>query len=80
MHQFAMKLKYVKSQIRIWNQTVFKNVFQQKALVKDQLEDVYNQIIQEGMNEETYLSQNNLREQWEELCSREEMYWRQKSR
>ena len=32
------------------------------------------------MNEETCSSQNNLQEQWEELCSREEMYWRQKSR
>ena len=36
--------------------------------------------MQEGMNEETYSSQKNLQEQWEELCSREEMYWRQKSR
>ena len=54
-------------------------MLQQKVLVKDQLHEVYNQIIQEGMNEETYSSQKNLQEQWEELCSREEMYWRQKS-
>ena len=32
------------------------------------------------MNEETYSSQNNLQSQWEDLCAREEMYWRQKSR
>ena len=30
------------------------------------------------LNEETYSSQKNLQEQWEELCSREELYWRQK--
>ena len=49
-------------------------MFQQKGIVKDQLEEVYNQIIQKGMNEETYSSQKNLQEQWEELCSREAMY------
>ena len=42
MHQFAMKLKYIKSQIQIWNQKFFKNVFKKKAIVKDQLEEVYN--------------------------------------
>ena len=80
MHQFAMKLKYVKTQIRIWNQQVLKNVFDQKEVVKHQLEEVYNQIIQKGMNEETYAYQKNLQIEWEELCVREEKYWRQKSR
>ena len=46
MHQFAMKLKIIKSRIRVWNQTVFKNVFHQKVIVKDQLQAVYKQIIQ----------------------------------
>ena len=55
-------------------------MFHQKAVVKEQLEEVYNQIIQKGMNEETCTSQKNLQLQWEELCAREEMYWRQKSR
>jgi hypothetical protein len=27
MHQFAKKMQYVKSQIKVWNQNVFKNVF-----------------------------------------------------
>ena len=31
------------------------------------------------MNEETFSSQNHLKSQWEDLCAREEMYWRQKS-
>ena len=56
MHQFAMNLKLLKARIRMWNQTVFKNVFHQKFIVKDQLKEVYNQIIQEGMNEKTYSS------------------------
>ena len=80
MHQFSMKLKTLKSRIRVWNKTVFKNVFHEKVIVKEQLQEVYQKIIQEGMNEETFLSQKNLQDQWEELSSREEMYWRQKSR
>ena len=55
-------------------------MFHQKVIVKGQLQEVYNQIIQEGMNEEAYSSQKNLQDQWEEFFSREEMYWRQKSR
>ena len=55
-----MKLKYVKSQIKIWNQQVFKNLFHQKVEVKAQFEEIYNQIIQQGMNEETFSSQNHL--------------------
>ena len=69
-----MKLKYVKSQIRIWNKQIFKNVFHQKAVVKEQLEEVYNQIIKQGMNDETYSFQKNLQSQWEDLCAKEEMY------
>ena len=55
-----MKLKYVKSQIRIWNKHVFENVFSKKSAIKQQIEDVYNHIIQNGMNEDTYVSQKSL--------------------
>ena len=54
MHQFAMKLKYVKLQIRSWNQNVFKNIFTQKSKVKQQLENVLTTIIQNGMDEDTF--------------------------
>ena len=47
-------------------------MFHEKVIVKDQLQEVYKQIIQEGMNEETFSSQKNLQDQWEELSSREE--------
>lgn len=32
------------------------------------------------MNAELYAKQKRLQEEWEELCAREEVYWRQKSR
>ena len=32
------------------------------------------------MNEDTYVSQKNLQQDWDELYAREETYWRQKSR
>ena len=80
MHQFAMKLKYVKLQIKSWNQNVFKNIFTQKSEVKKQLENVLTTIIQNGMDEDTFTRQKMLQQEWDELCTREEMYWRQKSR
>ena len=69
MHQFACKPKHVKAQIKNWNQHVFKNVFKKKELVKLQLEKIYNNIIQQGMNNDTYVKQKCLQQEWEELCS-----------
>ena len=44
------------------------------------MEDIHTDIIQNGMTNDTYIKQKNLQNEWEELCGREEEYWRQKSR
>ena len=80
MHQFAMKMKHIKKQIKQWNQDIFKNVLNQKEIVRVQLEDIHTDIVQNGMTNDTYIKQKNLQNEWEELCGREEEYWRQKSR
>lgn len=80
MYQFAMKMKHIKKQIKQWNRDVFKNVFNQKEIVRVQLEDIHTDIIQNGITNDTYIKQKNLQNEWEELCGREEEYWRQKSR
>ena len=43
------------------------------------LEKVNSIIIQKGLSPELYYEQKYLKEEWEELCSREEIYWRKKS-
>ena len=48
--------------------------------MKQQLENVLTTIIQNGMDEYTFITQKMLQQEWDELCTREEVYWRQNSR
>jgi hypothetical protein len=80
MFQFYKKLQFLKSQIIVWNKHVFKNVFSQKGQVVKNLEDVHSHIILNGLTLDLYVKQKVLQAEWEELCGREEEYWRQKSR
>ena len=58
---------------------MFKNVFSQKGQVVKSLEDVHSHIILDGLTPDLYVKQKVLQAEWEELCGREEDYWRQKS-
>jgi ribonuclease HI/exonuclease III len=80
MYQFWSKLKHMKTQIKKWNKFVFKNVFSEKEVVKKKLYQINNHVIHHGLDSDTFLQQKHLQEEWEELCSREEAFWRQKSR
>ncbi len=55
-----MKFKHVKEKIKIWNQHAFKNVFKQKEVVKLQLDEIYGNIIQHGMDNDSYVKKKNL--------------------
>ena len=69
----------MKGMIKEWNTKVFKNVFKQKQDVLEKLEKVNSIIIQKGLSLKLYHEQKYLKEEWEEIFSREEIYWRQKS-
>ena len=69
----------MKGMIKEWNTKVFKNVFKQKQDVSKKLENVNSVIIQKGLTPDLYHEQKSLKEEWEELCNRQEIYWRQKS-
>ena len=57
-----------------------KMFFSQKGQVVKSLEDVHSHIILNGLTPDLYVKQKVLQAEWEELCGREEDYWRQKSR
>lgn len=80
MFQFAKKLRHVKFHIQIWNKKVFKNIFSQKEEISKMLADINKEIIHQGLNSKSHHKQKGFQDEWEELCKREETYWRQKSR
>jgi hypothetical protein len=79
MFQLYKKLQFLKKKIKFWNKNVFKNVFTQKAKVTKELEDIHSHIIIHGLTPDSFVKQRILQTQWEELCGREEEFWRQKS-
>jgi len=53
MYQFQQKLKYLKTHIKIWNQETFGNIFQAQQNLNREMEQLQQNIITEGQNEET---------------------------
>lgn len=78
--QFYMKMQFVKANIKFWNREVFKNIFVEKSYVEKELKDINELIFSNGINPKTFSRKKHLQSYWEELCPREEVYWRQKSR
>lgn len=80
MFQFFKKLQFIKVQAKEWNRKIFKNVFAQKKIIAQQLEEVNQNIISKGLNQLLHSTQKALQSEWEESCKREKEYWKQKSR
>lgn len=80
MHQFFKKLQFIKVKAKEWKGKVFKNVFAQKKIIEQELEEVNQNIISKGLDQLLHSTQKGLQSEWEEVCKREEEYWRQKSR
>lgn len=74
MFQLCKKLMYVKKQIIHWNIHVFKNIFEQKESVFQQLTQVNEKIILQGLDSATYEQQNKLQLEWIELTKHKEIY------
>lgn len=79
-YRFYQKMRFIKTQIKEWNITTFKNIFSQKEIVSKQFHDINEHIIQNGMDSTTFHHQLLLQSEWEEISAREEIFWRQKSR
>ncbi|XP_059073376.1 uncharacterized protein LOC131874149 [Cryptomeria japonica] len=77
---FVSKLKYVKKQLLNWNTSHFKNIFTVKKNLEAQLEDLNEKVIQEGMTQNLFLEEKHLLAEYEDILSKEEIFWKQKSR
>ncbi|XP_057863188.2 uncharacterized protein LOC131071390 [Cryptomeria japonica] len=78
--RFVKKLQFVKSKVKEWNQTKFGNIFANKQELEEKLAALQETIIQNGMSSESFLQERDLQNQYNEILTREEIYWQQKSR
>jgi len=71
----SKKLGFVKTKLKEWNRLHFKNIFQEKERVEQELATLNEHIIKNGMREEEFEMEKALKEEWTELLKREESYW-----
>eukprot|EP00253_Pinus_taeda_P033889 PITA_33889 len=80
MHIFQLKLKEIKNRIRKWNREEFGHIMEDKQKLEKEMEDIQQQIILEGRDEERSKEEGKIICQLEERRKQEEILWRQKSR
>ena len=80
MFVFVCKMKMLKESILKWNKVQFKNIFKEKLDIEDRLRDLNLHIIKYGMNNDSYMLEKELLAKQEDILSKEEVFWKQKSR
>lgn len=80
MFLLQKKLKIIKNRIKEWNKTVFGNIFQEKIILENKLEQIQKEGTEGRRDEETAEQEKVLTQQWQDRCKQEESLWKQKSR
>jgi len=68
------KLKYIKKNIKVWNKECFKNIFEEKRNVEDELAVINEKIIYEGMDGNSFWLEKDLLGKMGNLTSKDETF------
>ena len=74
MFFLVSKLKNLKQKIINWNKLHFKNIFQEKLDIEEKMSNLNKEIIEKGMNNESYLLEKEYILKHEEILAKEEMF------
>ncbi|XP_059064650.1 uncharacterized protein LOC131856751 [Cryptomeria japonica] len=80
MYIVANKPKAIKRKLLEWNREHFSNIFDKKLLVENDLKDVNREVLDRGMDEPLFLKEQILLTEYENILTKEEIFWKQKSR
>ena len=72
MQEFHQKIKFIKQEIKKWNQEAFGDITAEKNVLELKMKETRQKIIQNGLTEETKKLEMELQEQWEDRVSHEE--------
>jgi hypothetical protein len=71
MYRFQQKIKYFKQQVCKWNKVVFGNIFQERKLLEQKLEDLQRKIIHSGHTITQQQEENEIKRKLEERYKQE---------
>ncbi|XP_059073537.1 uncharacterized protein LOC131874265 [Cryptomeria japonica] len=78
--KIVKKLKIIKKNLNHWNKEHFGNIFDNKAQVESELVEVNEKVLRHGMDATLFLREKKLLSDDESILSKEEVFWKQKSR
>ena len=76
---FFKKLQFLKKKLKLWNREVFKNIFDEKFKIEKKLAHLKNKFNQEGIDENVFIQERELKKVYNKVLHMEETFWRQKS-
>jgi DNA repair ATPase RecN len=79
MYCFQQKIKNFKQQVHKWNKEVFGNIFQERKMLEQKLENLQGQFIHVGYTITQHEEESELKRHVEEIHKHEEILWRHKS-
>ena len=80
LFRVAAKLRNVKMEVKIWNKRCFGNIFENKTTLKEDLQSIQSKIQKEGYSSNLVREENKKLVKFHEIVTKEEIYWRQRSR
>jgi len=80
MYKLQSRLGYIRNKIKEWNVTVFGNIFKEKAIIEEKLEQIHKGWTSGDKDQDSADQEKILMQQWQLHCQQEETLWKQKSR
>jgi exonuclease III len=80
MYKFQQKLKNLKQTLKLWNMHTFGNIFESQKKLLAQMDEIQQQIRDQGLTEELKAQEMEVTQQMEARKKQEEILWKQKSR
>ena len=76
LYQVASKLINVKKKVKIWNKRCFGNIFDNKSIIKEELQLIQDRIQREGYSMDLAMEENEKMVKYHDIITKEEIYWR----
>lgn len=73
-------LKHIKISLKDWNMNEYGNIFEAKKYVEVKIHELNQALITYGFDKDKSDQVSKYHQDWENLCRKEEIFWRQNSR
>ena len=74
LYRVASKLKNVKREVKIWNKNSFRNIFDNKSIIKEEILKTQDKIQKVGYSPDLLIEENENLAKYHDIITKEEIY------